>query len=132
MSCSKTIAAAHDLTFLGLKPTTFGLSAYNQQATPYLVVDAIEVCIETLVIPPAGVGDLGTDVARVRCAEALLVVVPAERVLHCPAEARHMQTVLSGLILHTAKAQKKYGFLTSTTLTVRQRFEVVSVSRPDV
>lgn len=52
-------------------------------------------------------GDLGTDVARVGCAEALLVMVPAEGVLHCPAEARHMHTVLSGLVLNTANTQKK-------------------------
>lgn len=77
-------------------------------------------------------GDLGTDVARVGCAEALLVMVPAEGVLHCPAEARHMQTVLSGLVLHTANAQTKYGFLTSTMLTVHQGFELFLATRTDV
>lgn len=68
----------------------------------YLVVDAIEVCVETLAVPPASVGDLGTDVARVGCAEALFVMIPAEGILHSPAEARHMQTVLRALVLHTA------------------------------
>lgn len=53
----------------------------------YPVVDSIKVGIEALVVPPTAVGDLSTDVATVGGAEALLVVVPAERVLHCPAEA---------------------------------------------
>ncbi len=42
------------------------------------VIDSIEVGIEALVVPPAAVGDLCTDVATVGGAEALLVVVPAE------------------------------------------------------
>lgn len=53
----------------------------------YPVVDAIEVGIEALVVPPTAVRDLSTDVTTVWCTEALLVVVPAERVLHCAAEA---------------------------------------------
>lgn len=80
-----------------LKVHLNGLSAYN-----YPVVDSIKVCIEALVVPPTAVGDLSADVTTVRGAEALLVVVPAERVLHCPAEARHMETVLMLLIFHTA------------------------------
>ncbi len=44
----------------------------------YPVVNSIEVGIEALVVPPAAMGDLCTDVATVRRAEALLVVVPAE------------------------------------------------------
>lgn len=60
----------------------------------YLVVDTVEVGLETLVEPPSGVADLGTDVARVRCAEALLVVVPTEGILHRAAEPRHMEAVL--------------------------------------
>lgn len=65
-----------------LKVHIDGLSVYI-----YPVVDSIEVCVEALVVPPTAVGDLSTDVATVGGAEALLVVVPAERVLHCPAEA---------------------------------------------
>lgn len=68
----------------------------------YPVVDPIKVGIEALVVPPTTVGDLSTDVATVGGAEALLVVVPAERVLHCPAEARHMETILMLLVVHTA------------------------------
>lgn len=68
----------------------------------YPVVDSIEVGVEALVVPPAAVGDLCADVATVRGAEALLVVVPAERVLHRPAEARHMEAVLMLLVFHTA------------------------------
>lgn len=110
------------------------LCVYNQQATSYLVVDAIEVCVETLVVPPASVGDLGTDVARVGCAEALLVMVPAEGVLHSPTEARHMQTVLSALVLHTINIHKSevLTFLTNTMLIVHQGFKVFSITRPDV
>lgn len=43
-----------------------------------LVVDTVEVGVETLVEPPACVADLGADVAGVWRAEALLVVVPTE------------------------------------------------------
>lgn len=68
----------------------------------YLVVDAVEVGIETLVEPPACVADLGTDVAGVWCAEALPVVVPTERILHRSAETRHMEAVLVLLILYPA------------------------------
>lgn len=53
----------------------------------YPVVDSVKVGVEALVVPPATVGDLSADVATVWGAEALLVVVPAERVLHGPAEA---------------------------------------------
>ena len=66
------------------------------------MVDAIQVGIEALVVPPASVRDFCTDVARVRSAEALLVMVPAERVLHCSTEARDMKSVLGRLILNTA------------------------------
>ena len=68
----------------------------------YPVVDAVEVGVEALVVPPAAVGDLSADVAAVGGAEALLVVVPAERVQHRPAEARHVQAVLVLLVFHTA------------------------------
>lgn len=44
--------------------------------------------------PPPRVADLCTDVARVRRAEALLVVVPTERIPHRAAEARHVEAVL--------------------------------------
>lgn len=71
----------------------------------YLVVDAVEVGLETLVEPPAGVADLGTDVARVRCAEALLVVVPTERILHRAAETRHMEAVLVLLTVSPAAGE---------------------------
>lgn len=59
----------------------------------YLVVDAIEVGLETLAEPPAGVADLGADVAHVWGAEALQVVVPAEGVVQRAAEARHVEAV---------------------------------------
>lgn len=68
----------------------------------HLVVDAVEVSVETLVKPPAGVADLGTDVAGVRRAETLLVVVPTERVLHRSAETRHMEAVPVPLIIYPA------------------------------
>lgn len=68
----------------------------------YLVVDAVEVGVETLVEPPAGVADLGTDVAGVWRAEALPVVVPAERILHRSTETRHMEAVLVLLVLYPA------------------------------
>lgn len=44
--------------------------------------------------PPAGVADLSTDVSRVWGAETVLVVIPAEGVLHRPTKARHVQAVL--------------------------------------
>lgn len=44
----------------------------------YLIVHAIQVSKETLVIPPSSVRNLSTDVARVRGAETLFVMVPAE------------------------------------------------------
>lgn len=72
----------------------------------YPVVDAVEVGVETLVVPPAAVGDLGADVAAVRCAEALLVVVPAEGILHGAAEARDVQTILMLLVFHTEHMDK--------------------------
>ena len=68
----------------------------------YLVVDSIEVGVEALVVPPPRMGDLSTDVACVWGAEALLVVVPAERVLHSAAEPRHVEAVLVLLILYAA------------------------------
>lgn len=72
----------------------------------YLVVDTVEVSIETLVEPPASVADLSTDVARVWCAETLQVMIPAERILRCPAETGHMQAVLVVLILDSAARGK--------------------------
>lgn len=72
----------------------------------YPVVDAVQVGVEALVVPPAAVGDLGADVAAVRGAEALLVVVPAEGVLHGAAEARDVQAVLVLLVLHAAHTWK--------------------------
>lgn len=71
----------------------------------YPVVDAIKVGVEALVVPPTTVGDLSTDVATVGGAETLFVVVPAERVLHCPAEARHMETVLMCFVFQTVHKQ---------------------------
>lgn len=53
----------------------------------YPVVDTIQVGVEALVVPPTAVGDLSTDVATVRCTEALLVVVPAKRILNGATEA---------------------------------------------
>lgn len=47
-------------------------------------------------------GDLSADVAAVRSAEALLVVVPAEGILHGATEARDVQAILVLFILHTA------------------------------
>lgn len=72
----------------------------------YLVVDTVEVSIETLVEPPASVADLSTDVACVWCAETLQVMIPAERILRCPAETGHMQAVLVVLILDSAARGK--------------------------
>lgn len=72
----------------------------------YLVVDTVEVSIETLVEPPASVADLSTDVARVWCAETLQVMIPAERILRCPAETGHTQAVLVVLILDSAARGK--------------------------
>lgn len=51
------------------------------------VVKAVEVGVEALAVPPTTVGDFSTDVSAVRGAEALLVMVPAERVLNCSTEA---------------------------------------------
>lgn len=67
-----------------------------------LVVDTVEVGLETLVEPPACVADLGTDVARVRCTEGLLVVVPTEGILHRATETRHTDAVLVLLTLNPA------------------------------
>lgn len=79
------------------------LKPHEHITTPkYPVVDSVQVGVETLVVPPAAVGDLGADVAAVRSAEALLVVVPAEGILHCAAEARDVQAILVLLVLHTA------------------------------
>lgn len=39
-------------------------------------------------------GNLSTDVPRVRCAEAPLVVVPGKGILHRPAEPVHVQAVV--------------------------------------
>lgn len=60
----------------------------------YLVVDAVQVGVEALVIPPASMRDFSTDVSCVWGAEALFIMVPAERVFHCSTEARHMEPVL--------------------------------------
>ncbi len=69
---------------------------------PYLVVDTVEVGVETLMEPPAGVAYLGTDVASIWRAEALSVVVPTERILHRSTETRHMEAVVVLLILYPA------------------------------
>lgn len=53
----------------------------------YSVVKAVEVGVEALVVPPTAVGDFSTDVPAIGGAEALLVMVPAERVLNRPTEA---------------------------------------------
>ena len=79
----------------------------GESVCTYPVVEAVKVGVEALVVPPATVRDLGTDVPTVRCTEALLVVVPAERVLHRAAEACHVETVLMLLILHTAHTSVK-------------------------
>lgn len=68
----------------------------------YLVVDAVQVGMETLLVPPACVRDLSADVSCVRCAEGLLVVIPAERVFHCTAKARDVEPVLSRFVLDPA------------------------------
>lgn len=73
----------------------------------YLVVDAVEVGVETLVEPPAGVADLSTDVARVWCAEALLVVVPTERILHGSNKTGHMEAVPVLFIIYPAGKETK-------------------------
>lgn len=78
------------------------IDTINAFCRPYPVVDAVQVGVEALVVPPAAVGDLGADVAAVRGAEALLVMVPAEGVLHGAAEARDVQAVLVLLVLHAA------------------------------
>lgn len=54
------------------------------------VVKAVEVGVEALAVPPTAVGDFSTDVSTVGGAEALLVMVPAERVLNRSTEAWHM------------------------------------------
>ena len=69
------------------KAESHGSHGYLCIPYTYPVVDAIKVGVEALVVPPTAVGDLSTDVATVWRAEALLVMVPAERVLHCPTEA---------------------------------------------
>lgn len=69
------------------------------------VVEAVEVGVEALAVPPAAVGDFGADVSAVGGAEALPVVVPAERVLNRPAEAGHVQAVLVLLVLHADSTQ---------------------------
>lgn len=73
----------------------------------HLVVDAVEVGMETLMEPPAGVADLSTDVASVRCAEAMTVVVPAERILHCSTETRHVEAVPILLVLYPAGGREE-------------------------
>lgn len=71
------------------------------------VVKAVQVGVETLVVPPTAVGDFSTDVSTVGGAEALLVMVPAERVLNRSAEARHMQAVLVLLVLHATNTSTR-------------------------
>lgn len=70
---------------------------------PYPVIDSIKVGVEALVIPPTAMWDLSADVSTVWCTEALLIVVPTERVLNRTTEAWHMETVLMLLIFHTAR-----------------------------
>lgn len=73
--------------------------------------------------PPAGVADLGTDVASVRRAEALPVMVPTERVLHRSTETRHMEAVLVLLILYPA-AGGEVAILNDPSLPPNSVFQV--------
>lgn len=57
--------------------------------------------------PPAGVADLGTDVAGVRRAESLSGMVPAKRVLHCSTETGHMEAVVVLLTLYPAAGEEE-------------------------
>ena len=59
----------------------------------YLVVDSVEVGMETLAEPPACVADLRADVPGVGGAEHLVVMVPAKRIRHGAAEPGHVQAV---------------------------------------
>lgn len=52
-------------------------------------------------------GDFGADVAAVRSAEALLVMVPAKGVLDGATEARDMQAILMLLVLYAAYPNKQ-------------------------
>lgn len=52
-----------------------------------LIIHPIEVGKEALMVPPASVRYLSTDVTCVWSAEALLVMVPTERVLDCTTES---------------------------------------------
>lgn len=72
----------------------------------HLVVDAVEVGAKALVEPPAGVADLGADVACVRRAEGPSVMVPGKRIFHCTAETRHMEAVAVFLTIHPAAKRR--------------------------
>lgn len=74
-------------------------------ANTHPVVKAVEVGVEALVVPPTAVGDFSADVSTVGGAEALLVMVPTERVLNSSTEAWHMQAVLVLLVLHATNTQ---------------------------
>lgn len=50
--------------------------------------------------PPAGMADLSTDVPCVWGAETVLVVIPAEGILHCPTKTRNMEAILILLIIY--------------------------------
>lgn len=76
----------------------------------YSVVHSVQVGVKALVVPPPPVGDLGADVAAVWSAEALFVVVPAERVLGRAAEPRDVQAVLVLFILHTKETPHEVSF----------------------
>lgn len=67
--------------FISWNDFIFPLFIYN------LIIHSIEVGKEALMVPPASVRYLGTDVTRVWSAEALLVMVPTERVLDCTTES---------------------------------------------
>lgn len=57
--------------------------------------------------PPAGVADLGTDVAGVRRAEGLPGMVPAKRVLHRSTETGHMEAVVVLLTLYPVAGEEE-------------------------
>lgn len=91
-----------DLYFMFWNVLTVHLLVYD------LVIDSVEVGKEALMVPPAPVRDLGTDVSCVWSAEALLVVIPAKRVLNRTAESWDMETVVVVLILNPAKARQEF------------------------
>lgn len=85
------------------------------------VVKAVEVDVEALAVPPTAVGDFSTDVSAVGGAEALFVMVPAERVLNRSTEAWHMQAVLVLLVLHATNTQTRAVIAAGINSTGSQR-----------